>query len=74
MNNVRRGPSNDVEKREKILVVGSSMVRNIEKVVYMKDERSFLKSIGGAGIKQIMSEAVRAVESAVDECSFHSRG
>ena len=33
--------------RDSIVVIGSSMVRNINKVVGMKESGSFLRSIGG---------------------------
>ena len=52
--------------RDSIVVIGSSMVRNINKVVGMKESGSFLRSIGGAGIKQIMGEAVLAANQASD--------
>ena len=49
-------------RRDKIGVVGDSMVRNIEKVVGMNEEGSCKKSIGGAGIYRVMREAVEVAK------------
>ena len=49
-------------KRDKIGVVGDSIVRNIEKVVGMNEEGSCKKSIGGAGIYRVMREAVEVAK------------
>ena len=46
--------------KDKIVVIGSSMVRNVERNVSMKEKGSYSRSIRGAGIKEIMSEAVEA--------------
>ena len=53
-----------MKSREEIITIGSSMFRNVEKIICMKDEGSYLWSIWGVGIKQIMSETVVAVEVA----------
>ena len=39
--------------KDKIVVIGSSMVRNVERNVYMKEEGSYSRSIRGAGIKDM---------------------
>ena len=76
----RRGEVNDnrtrnsIKSREKIIIVGSSMVRNVGKIVGMKDEGSYLRSIGGAGIKQVMSEAIVAAEAAKDKTVLFIQG
>ena len=57
----RRQPGKgNLIKKDKIVVIGSSMVRNIERNVGMKEYGSYSRSIGGAGIKEIMNEAVEA--------------
>ena len=60
--------------KDKIIVIGSSMVRNINKVVGMNVEGSFLRSIGGAGIKQIISEAINAAETATNNTKMFIQG
>ena len=60
--------------REKIKVVGASIVRYTDKVVGMKDEGSEKISLGGAGIKEIMEEAVSAAESAYDNTKLFING
>ena len=49
-------------------------MRNINKVVGMKESGSFLRSIGGAGIKQIMGEAVLAANQASDGTKLFIQG
>ena len=52
-------------EREKLIVIGSSMPRGVEKHIKMKEKGSYMRSISGAGIKQIMNEAVDAAGKAV---------
>ena len=68
------GVRNSMNSREKIIIVGSSIVRNVGKIVCMKDEGSYLRSIGGARIKQIMSEAIVAAEAATDDTVLFIQG
>ena len=60
--------------KEKIIIIGSSLVRNVDRVVSMKESGSFLKSFGGAGIKQIVSEAVVASKNAVGKTKLFIQG
>ena len=63
---VSNGSGSDIgrEGREKLIIVGDSMPRGVERYVKLKERGSCIKSIGGAGIKQIMREAAVKAEEA----------
>ena len=53
----RRQPGkSNLIKKDKIMVIRSSMVRNLERNVGMKEYGSYSRYIRGAGIKEIMNE------------------
>ena len=61
--------------REKIIVIGESMIKYVDKIVGMDQQGSCKRSIRGAGIKQTMGEAIEAAEKNIRECqTFYSRG
>ena len=60
--------------KDRIVIVGDSMVRNVDRIVGMKEEGSFLKCISGAGVKQIMSEAVIASGKASENTKLFIHG
>ena len=46
--------------RQKIIIIGDSMVTNLNKIVGMNEEGSYRQAIRGAGIKEIISQATEA--------------
>ena len=62
------------QNREKLIVIGDSMVREVDKVVGMKEVGSFKKTLAGAGIKQIVSAAEDAAVKLVGEGSIFVQG
>ena len=57
-NSGRQGVGSD-----KIMVIGDSMIKYVDRIVGLNQHGSFKRSIGGAGIKQIMGEAIEAAEN-----------
>ena len=60
--------------REKIIIVGDSMVRYTDKVVGLREEGSGKICIPGAGIKQVMAQAAKAAEKAHDNSKIFVSG
>ena len=60
--------------KDKIVVIGSSMVRNIERNVSMKEKGKYSRSIRRAEIKGIVSKAVEASITATDKTSLLIEG
>ena len=60
--------------KDKIVIIGDSMIRNVDKNVGMKEEGSFKKCISGAGIKQIVSEAIIAAEKVTEKTKLFIQG
>ena len=48
---------------DRIMVIGDSMIKYVDRVVGLNQHDSFKRSIGGAGIKQIMGEAIAAAKN-----------
>ena len=46
--------------RQKVIIIGDSMVTNLNKIVGMNEEGSYRQAIRGAGIKEIISRATEA--------------
>ena len=60
--------------REKIIIVGDSMVRYTDTVVGLKEEGSGKICMPGAGIKQVMAQAAKAAEKAHDNSKIFVSG
>ena len=58
--------------RDKIMVIWDSMIKYVDRIVGLNQHGSFKRSIGGAGIKQIMGELLKLLKSLQGEpsCSF----
>ena len=65
----RRGTGKD-----KVVIIGDSMIRNVDKMVGMKEEGSYRKCLSGAGVKQIVSEAIVASEKVTEDTRLFIQG
>ena len=62
------------KKRDPIIIIGSSMVGHVHKFVGMKEEGSYRKCLSGAGIGEIMNEAIKAAEKAPNGTKLFIQG
>ena len=66
----QRRPGNVQENKSKIIIVGSSHARDLDKVVRLNEEGSYRVAMSGAGIEEIMKEAEEATKKVEGDCSI----